>query len=84
MPAGETTTRHSVLIRVVAEPPDLRPYVSWHVNCGLGHPSSVGNGFHASSFTKTVKNAPNCEADVTATLYFWSGASNVRVWIYGR
>ena len=84
VPAGERANRHSVRIRVVAQPADLRPYVSWHVGCGVGHPSFSGDGFHMSSFTQTVKNAPNCEADVTATLYFWKGASNIRVWIYGR
>ena len=79
-----TANHHSVRIRVVAEPADLKPYVSWHVDCGPGHPSFSGDGFHTSSFTKTFENAANCGADVTATLYFWAGASNVRVWIYER
>jgi hypothetical protein len=45
---------------------------------------SSGRNRSTSSFTKTLEDAPNCEADVTATLYFWKGAANVRVWIYGR
>jgi hypothetical protein len=81
---GRSANRHSVRIRVVAQPADLKPYVSWHVYCGPGHPSFSGDGFHGSSFTKTLENATKCEADVTATLYFWAGASNIRVWIYER
>ena len=85
VPTGAlTANHHSVRIRVVAEPADLKPYVSWHVDCGPGHPSFSGDGFRASSFTKTLEKAANCGADVTATLYFWAGASNVRVWIYER
>ena len=85
IPSGASrANRRSVRIRVVAEPADLKPYVSWHVDCGVGHPSFSGDGFHASSYTKTLEHAPNCEADVTATLYFWAGASDVRVWIYGH
>jgi hypothetical protein len=75
--------RRALRIRVVAEPASLRPYVSWHVLCSPGHPSFVGDGFHRSSFTKTFASAPGCAADVTATLYFWAGASGVSVWIYG-
>ena len=85
VPTGALLAKHHpVRIRVVADPDDLRPYVSWHVGCGPDHPSFLGHGFHTSSFSKTLENAPNCEADVTATLYFWRGAANVRVWIYGR
>lgn len=76
--------RHSLRIRVVATPSSLRPYVSWHVACQPGHASYEGDGFHLASFTKTIESAPGCSADVTATLYFWAGASGVTVWIYGR
>ena len=85
VPIGAATAKHhSVRIRVVAEPATLKPYVSWHVFCGPGHPSFFGHGFHTSSFTKTLENAANCEAHVTAILYFWTAASDVRVWIYER
>jgi hypothetical protein len=85
VPRGTPTANdHSVRIRVVAEPADLKPYVSWHVYCGPGHPSFSGDGFHTSLFTKTLENAANCEADVTATLYFWAGGSGVSVGIYER
>ncbi|SRR6266852_6087806 len=85
VPIGAATANHhSVRIRVVAEPATLKPYVSWRVYCGPGHPAFVGDGFHTSSFTKTLENAANCEAHVTATLYFWTGASDLRVWIYER
>jgi hypothetical protein len=43
----------------------------------------LGDGFHRSSFTETIAGVSGCEADVTATLYFWAGASGVSVWIYG-
>jgi hypothetical protein len=76
---------HSALqIRVVARPASLRPYVSWHVACPSGSRSSHGDGFHRATFTKTIAAAEGCAADVTATLYFWAGASGVTVWIYGR
>ena len=85
VPTGRlTANHHSVRIRVVARPANLKPYVSWHVDCGPGHPSFSGNGFHGSSFTKTLDRAANCATDVTATLYFWAGASGVRVSIYER
>ena len=85
VPVGPSTARHLALrIRVLAQPASLRPYVSYHVACRPGHPSFVGDGFHESSFTKTFPSAPGCAADVTATLYFWAGASGVSVWIYGR
>jgi hypothetical protein len=75
---------HRVLqIRVVATPANLRPYVSWRVACPSGRPSSRGDGFHRATFTKTITSASGCAADVTATLYFWAGASGVRVSIYG-
>lgn len=81
---GPQTQRHRALrIRVLAQPASLRPYVSWHVACPPGHRSFVGDGFHRSSFTKTIAGVPGCAADVTATLYFWAGASGVSVWIYG-
>jgi hypothetical protein len=82
---GPGTAGHqSLRIRVLAQPASLKPYVSWHVACRPGHRSFVGNGFHRASFTKTIANAPGCAADVTATLYFWAGASGVSVWIDGR
>ncbi len=85
VPRGiESANRHSVQIRVLAVPATLKPYVSWHVYCGPGQASFAGDGFHTSSFTKTLLHAANCEADVTATLYFWAGASGVTVWIYER
>jgi len=51
--------------------------------CRPGHPSFAGNGFHRSAFTRTFASTRGCWADVTATLYFWAGASGVSVWIYG-
>ncbi len=84
-PVGPSTAKLQALrIRVLAQPSSLRPYVSYHVACRPGHASFVGDAFHGSSFTKTFPSAPGCAADVTATLYFWAGASGVRVWIYGR
>jgi hypothetical protein len=77
-------SRHRVLrFRVVAHPASLKPYVSWHVACPTGRRSFAGDGFHRSSFTKTIAGVPGCAADVTAILYFWAGASGVSVWIYG-
>jgi hypothetical protein len=85
VPIGAATANHhSVRIRVVAQPATLKPYVFWRVYCGPGHPSFFGHGFHTSSFTKTLENAANCEAHVTAILYFWTAASEIRVWIYER
>jgi hypothetical protein len=84
VPGGPGAHHGSIRIRVLAQPASLRPYVSWHVACEPGHPSFVGNAFHGSSFTSTIASARGCSADVTATLYFWAGASGVSVWIYGR
>ena len=81
-PAGPG--RSSLRIRVVARPSTLRPYVSWHVACPAGHRSFHGDGFHSSTFTKTIAPAAGCAADVTATLYFWAGASGVSVRISAR
>jgi len=82
--AGPGTPSHRALqIRVLARPASMKPYVSWHVACPPGRRSFVGDGFHSSSFTKTIAVATGCTADVTATLYFWAGASGVSVWIYG-
>lgn len=79
------SARHRALrIRVLAQPASLRPYVSYHVVCPRGHRSFVGDGFHKASFTKTFARAPGCAVDVTATLYFWAGASGVSVWIDGK
>jgi hypothetical protein len=84
VPAGPSTLRHRALrIRVLAEPTSLRPYVWWHFVCRPGRPSFAGEGYHRSSFTRTFSGARGCWADVTATLYFWAGASGVSVWIYG-
>ena len=82
---GPSTARIRALrIRVVAQPASLRPYVSYRVACRSGRVSFAGDGYHRASFTKTFANAPGCAADVTATLYFWAGASGVSVWIDGR
>jgi hypothetical protein len=82
--ALSTATRRALRITVLARPATLRPYVAWHVVCPLQHRFYRGDGFHASSFTKTFPQAPGCSADVTAILYFWAGASEVSVAIYGR
>jgi hypothetical protein len=82
VPAGPG--QGTLQIRVAARPSTLRPYVSWHVACPSGRRSSHGDGFHTATFTKTIVAAEGCAADVTATLYFWAGASGVSVRIYGR
>jgi hypothetical protein len=85
VPVGPATANlRSLRIRVRAEPASLRPYVSYRVACRPGHVSFAGNGYHRASFTKTFSSTPGCAADVTATLYFWAGASGVSVWIDGR
>jgi hypothetical protein len=82
---GPSTAKIRALrIRVLAQPGSLRPYVSYRVACRQGHASFGGDAFHRASFTRTFADAPGCAADVTATLYFWAGASGVSVWIDGR
>ena len=76
--------RNALQIRVVGRPASLRPYVSWHVACPSGRGSLQGDGFHRATFTKTIPSASGCAADVTATLYFWAGASGVSVRISAR
>lgn len=83
VPTGSKPHR-ALRIRVLAQPASLRPYVSYHVVCPSRHRSFVGNGFHPASFTKIFASASGCVADVTATLYFWAGASGVSVWIDGQ